>query len=457
MTSRVAGAAGPRFLFATAFACLALCLAAPDAFAQQPSASPTPAATPDVPALAKIEFIGLSRVKQEEATEATGLQAGQPIDVDLVDAAAARLLDSGLFRKLSYSFRAAKGQATVVFTVEEMAARAPVVFDNFVWFSDRELDEYLRQSITGYDGTAADAGTMTEKIARALGEMLLLKGIKGRVEYSPSADPSGRNPSHLFAVRGATGLRVCSVSFPGAAAVKEQVLVQQSGVLVANEYSRQAALAFAETNLLPLYRERGNLRAAFRTPQARPATEDDCLGVALSVPVDEGVAYVWEKSEWSGNEALPAAALDAALGMRPRELVNLSKIEKGLEAARKLYARKGHLAAKLQPTFVFDDAARSVTYRVGVVEGPQYRMGELFVTGLSEKDTNNLRGRWSLLPREVYDAEYLDGFLKKAVAEFLRDPSTDAHALGKLKPETSVRADKDKLTVDVTIDFKQQK
>jgi outer membrane protein assembly factor BamA len=319
------------------------------------------------------------------------------------------------------------------------------------------VDEYLRKNVTGYDGTAADAGTMTEKIAKALGDLLLLKGIKGRVEYSPSADPSGRNPSHLFAVRGATGLRVCSVSFPGAAAVKEQVLVQQSGLLVANEYSRQAALAFAETNLLPLYRERGNLRAAFRTPVARPAAEDDCLGVAVSLPVDEGVAYVWEKAEWSGLESLSAAALDAALGMRPRELVNVSKVEKGLEAARKLYARQGHLAAKLQPTFVFDDAARSVTYRVVVVEGPQYRMGELFITGLSEKDTNNVRTRWSLPPREVYDAEYLDGFLKKAVAEFLRDPSTDARALGKLKVDTNVRPDKEKLIVDVSIDFKQQK
>jgi hypothetical protein len=84
-------------------------------------------------------------------------------------------------------------------------------------------------------------------------------------------------------------------------------------------------------------------------------------------------------------------------------------------------------------------------------------MGELFITGLSEKDTNNVRTRWNLPPREPYNAEYLKGFLDKAVAEFLRDPSTDARASGnRLKAETSERRDREKLTVDVTINFTPQ-
>jgi outer membrane protein assembly factor BamA len=427
---------------------------APCALAQQQS-TPTPTPNADATTLEKIEFVGLKRVKQEEALAATGLQVGQAVDVDVVDAAASRLAESGLFQKLSYNYRAAKSKASVLFTVEETMGYSPVVFDNFIWFSDRELNEYVRKNIPGFDGTAPESGTMVENIRRVLEGLLTLRGIEGRVEYTPSADPAGRNPEHLFTVRGAR-LRVCSIKYPGASALKEETLVQHSAGILSTEYSRQFVRAFAESNLAPLYRERGLLRAAFRTPQARPEETEECNGVALTIPVDEGSTYVWGSAEWTGNEALASEELSAALGMRQREIANVTKIDKGLEDVRHAYARKGHLAARLTATPVFDDAARSVTYSFAVNEGPQYRMGEFQITGLSEKDTNNLKGRWSLLPREVYDADYLSTFIEKTVAEFLRDPTTEARALGPLKIEASIRPDREKLTVDVTINFKPQ-
>jgi hypothetical protein len=49
-------------------------------------------------------------------------------------------------------------------------------------------------------------------------------------------------------------------------------------------------------------------------------------------------------------------------------------------------------------------------------------MGDLTIAGLSEKDSNNLRTRWRLAPREVYDAEYVKEFVEKTVGEFMRDP-----------------------------------
>ena len=63
---------------------------------------------------------------------------------------------------------------------------------------------------------------------------------------------------------------------------------------------------------------------------------------------------------------------------------------------QKAYARKGYLAARVRAAQDFDDNARSVAYRFQLNEGPQYHMGELNITGLSETDTNNLRGRWRL-------------------------------------------------------------
>lgn len=439
---------------------LLIFLSAPAAFSQQtPAQTPTPTQGGAAQTtLDKIEFVGLRRVKREEAVAATGLQAGQAVDVDVVDAAGNRLLDSGLFKKLSYSFRASKGLATVVFNVEELASQSPVVFDNFVWFSDKELNEFVRKNVPAFDGTAPESDAVIENIARVLGELLRLRGVEGKVEYRASADPVARTPEHLFAVKVAEPLRICSLKFAGAAALKEETLMQNSVGIMSSEYSRQFIRSYAESNLVPLYRERGHLRAAFRTPQAKPAAAgDSCSGVNVTVPVDEGTAYVWGGAEWYGNAALDTKELDAALGMTARERANGAKIDKGVEAVRRAYARKGHLTAKVTATPAFDDAARSVAYRLGVNEGPQYRMGELIIKGLSEKDTNNLKGRWSMLPREPYDPEYLKQFVQKTVAEFMRDPTNDARALGPLKTDGSEAADRERLTVDVTIDFKPQK
>ncbi len=136
-----------RLLISVLFVCY---LVSPDAFAQQPTPTPTPSGD----TLAKIEFVGLQRIAQEEALAATGLQIGQVIDADMVDQAAGRLVETGLFKKLSYNLRTAKGQASIVFKVEEMSSYAPVVFDNFVWFSDRELNEYVSKNVPGFDGAA---------------------------------------------------------------------------------------------------------------------------------------------------------------------------------------------------------------------------------------------------------------------------------------------------------------
>ena len=74
---------------------------------------------------------------------------------------------------------------------------------------------------------------------------------------------------------------------------------------------------FAASNLLPLYREVGQLKATFSPPLAKPEATANCKsGVELTIPVDEGYIYKWTKAEWTGNQALTAQELDALLGMR---------------------------------------------------------------------------------------------------------------------------------------------
>lgn len=435
----------PRLLFFSHLILSLILLAVPGVNAQQGSSGRTLR-------LGRIEFTGLQSRTQEEAISASGLKIGQMVDVAALDAAAQRLIDSGLFKNLSYRLRTNSDQAIVIFKVEEeKGAAAPVVFDNFVWFTDEELRTAIRRTVPTYDGTAPDSAV--NGITSALQRLLDERKIPGHVAYMPSANLAGGDGSHMFSVADVK-VPICAVRYAGAAAVREDELLKNSAALMKEDYSQSFVLAFAKANLMPLYRERAYLRARFRAPQAKleQAGAVDCKdGVTVTVPVEEGLAYDWDKAEWGGNEALSAAELDAALGMKAGEPANGLKIDKGIKSVVDAYATRGYLTARVKPVPSFEDAGKRVTYRMEVTEGPQYRMGQLNITGLSESASNRLRGKWTLLSREVYDDSYPGRFLKSAI-------TPDLFNEGEAPPKgvkTVVKPDREKLTVDVTINFQQ--
>lgn len=400
--------------------------------------------------LGRIEVSGLQRVTEAQVVEASGLEVGQQVDVAALDAAAERLLGTGLFTKLGYRYRTKGVEALVTFEVEESKAERniPVVFDNFVWFTNEELMRAVQNELPTFDGKAPESSGAVASITRALERQLRARKIAGQVNYMPSADMAGGNAKHIFSVKGVS-LPVCALQFPGASAVAEKELVENSTPLLRADYSQEFVEGFAESTLKPLYWQRGHLRANFKRPGATVAAgTDKCTGgVSVNVPVEEGLAYSWEQAVWAGNTALTVAELDAALGMKTGETADGLKINKALREVREAYGRKGYIFLSLKPRQEFADATRRVTYGLDIREGPQFRMGALAVTGLGAADAKRLKEKWALQTGDVYNASYIDEFLKKNLMSVAR-PGTMQ------KIETSVKPDRQKLTVDVTLDFK---
>jgi outer membrane protein assembly factor BamA len=404
--------------------------------------------------LERVEFKGLERVKQEEAVEKTGLTPGQSVSIDELDAVANRLLQSGLFKSLGYSITGTTDKAVVTFTVSEQKWAMPVAFDNFVWFTDEELRDAIKRRVPAFDGTAPEGGNVAEQIKQALQDLLRERKIEGTVHYDFSEDPQTHKVEHLFGVKG-PGLRVCKVSYQGARALSEDALIQKSGGIFDNDYSRAFVQSFVESNLVPLYAERGYLRASFGAPKVKTESTDECEnGLAVSMYVDEGSIYVWNGAAWEGTQTLTSQELDAALGMRAREVANVAKIEKGLASVRRALARKGYLNARVRGASDLDDTNRTVAYRFQVEEGDQYRMGDLVIEGLSESDANNIRGRWAVLHGDVFDEGYPDQFLKKNILEFQRESVRAGRPFPPMKIEGKAVRDDTKHVVNVTIVFK---
>ena len=403
--------------------------------------------------LTKIEVVGLKRLTPEQVIAISQLQIGQAIDPAVIDAAADKVNQSGLFKKISYRVRSTDKEAVVTFEVEEASRNLPVVFENFVWFSDDEIRRAIRQDVPFFDGTSPEGGSTASKIAAALQRLLNGKRIPGQVEFLPYADTGTGRQELLFSVKGAK-IPVCALDFPGAEAVSETDLIKASQQFIKSDYSQKDAGEFAKYTLLPLYRRIGHLRATFQTPTAKLETEQSAGGVAVTIPVDEGVAYLWDKAEWTGNQVLLPDELSAALGMKPGELADDFKIDKGKQGVAKAYGQRGYLAIRVTEEITFDDPNRSVLFRFRVTEGSRYFMGNLIVNGLASEDAERLKAKWTLGANAVFDESYVDTFRQTGLREFMASLIQRSPGSPRAKIEMETKPNAQKQTVDVIISFR---
>ncbi len=417
-------------------------------------ASAASAVAQDARVISKIEFDGLKQVAAEEALATSGLKTGQPFKLDDIDAAAQRLLDSGVFKQVGYRTRTAANKVTITFQVEEAGGgESPVVFDNFIWFSEEQLMEAVRREVPLFAGRAPNVGKMPEAIKLALQQLLTEQKIPGTVEYLALQDIPGRMLGHIFNVSGIK-MPICALHFPGAANLAEEKLAGIAKELIETDYSSELVRGFADMKLVAAYREVGQLRAKFAPPVGKP--DPKCKnGVEVTMPVAEGLIYTWGGIDWTGASALTPDQLNSALGAKPGDVANGVKFDRGLIDVQKAYGRHGYLALRMRHTPEFDDNARKVSYKIDVSEGPQYRMGGLLFKGLAERDAKALRDVWRMKRGDIFDEGYLDDYFKQEAGRALIRLYQERRNAGKPPPQlrTDLKANKESLTVDVMLEL----
>jgi len=407
--------------------------------------------------IAKIEFEGLNRLSLDDMIATSGLKVGEPFELSALDAAAQRLVDSGFFKNVAYRTRPNRDQITITFIVEESkVSTSRVIFDNFIWFTDTELIAAVRRNVPSFSGTAPDNGDTVERITRALQLFLHEHEIEATVSYMASQDsPGSLSQEHVFSVNGIP-MPICTLHFPGAKNISEAKLIESSKSLIGNDYSNKFVSLFSINTLLPLYREVGQLKAAFSPPLAKPEASANCKsGVELSLPVDEGLIYKWDKADWSGNKALTGEQLSDLLGMQTGQPANGVKIDKAAREIQKAYGRKGYLMSFIRSTPNFDDSTQTVVYRMDVREGPQFHMGQFITKGFPEPVDKKIHERWGLKPGDIFDDGYSVEFAKNQMTELLRSLYLERRAQN--KPAPNLKWDRNinraTLTVDLVLEL----
>jgi outer membrane protein assembly factor BamA len=252
-------------------------------------------------------------------------------------------------------------------------------------------------------------------------------------------------------------IRIRSIEFPGASPEQTTLLTTAARRLTGAEYGRSTLAAAAKFDLLPVYLQRGYLKAAFGSsdaravPQSSPASDAQNPGdlqVDAILPVTPGKIYSTSSVDWKGNSAITTGELAPLVHLTPGQPADAVRLIRDIETVTKLYHSRGYMTVHTKPDAQFDDEKSTIHYDLNVVEGDLYKMGEVEITGLDTQAKARMEAAWTLHEGQPYNADYPKKFLDDTRQLVPRGLQWD------IAVHESLDA-KDK-TVDVEVHFKQQ-
>lgn len=403
--------------------------------------------------LREVRIEGEKILTEAQVVAITGLVPGAQIGRDDLQAAADKLVQSGLFAKVSYNFQTKLASVIVTFHVEE-SPRIPVYFDNIPWFADSELGDAIRAKLPFFSGTLPEAGATVDQAADAVKELLSPRGLQVSLEHTVIANPTGEGNVQAFRIEGAT-LQIAKLEFSDPLVLDSKAVQQHLSEIIGKPYSRMTIDLFLSEAIRPIYLQQGCLRVKLGPPEVRLTGDPNQKlpsQIPVYVPVVPGKIYHWKEVHWTGNALVSEFTLSNLLGIKRGEIADGMQIEAGWDRLREEYAHRGYLEAKLDSVPAYDEQAQTVSYSVTIQEGPQYRFGKMVLTGISPAAERKLHAAWPISAGDIFDKAQFEELLAKLQGH-------QEQVFGELPVHYDnvghwLQTDAGKGTVDVLLDFK---
>lgn len=202
----------------------------------------------------------------------------------------------------------------------------------------------------------------------------------------------------------------------------------------------------ARTALLQVYEEEGYFEAQI-TPEVERFTEGD---VRVVFAINEGRRILIDRVVIEGNEKLPDKVIKEPLATQERYYwilrgkLQRQQLDDDVERILAVYNDHGFIQARVEKTDVTVDRERArVTVTFHVVEGPQYHVDEIRISGVSLLPESEVRRVVTLKPGDV--------FSRSKLRESVRQISDLYSSIGRASAEVIPRTDPMPATARVVV------
>lgn len=357
--------------------------------------------------LVKVVITGSKRYSTDDLERATGLKPNSEVTQDDLQNAAKRLGGSGAFTGVQFTFMPAKGVRGVEadFTVSDAEQFLPVSFENFLWFSDDDLQQIVHKAVPLFNGSVPQSGTTTEDVKAALVQALSAKGLPNQVSYTLSAAEAGQPISAVSYKVDNAGFKIADFRFTNTSHLPSAALLQALAFLKDQEYSYSLIKQALTRNLVPVCQSRGFLKCA--VSGFKPELQQHA--VTIVADISEGPQVTLAGYQWSGNTLIPTAELSKRITIKVGEPVDLPRLQDDLAKIQKAYGKFGREAATVNALPAFN--GNQVAYTFQVNEGDVFRMGTVEFLGMGSALAQKFEAAWKLSQGQPYDNTYYQRFI----------------------------------------------
>jgi outer membrane protein insertion porin family len=390
--------------------------------------------------LESVRVQGNEAIPAERIIAATGLKIGVPITRPEFNEARDRLLATGAFESVAFSYKPSPGDKgfDATFQVTETGPLYKYRFEELP-----ATEAVLRDALRKQEPVFTDAIPPTPQVMNRYSSALARFLNNGTQVIG---EVNSDTPGELMIVFRPMGTRlnISEVNFKGNVVLPETELWRiVNPVAVGAPYSEPLFRQMLDNSVRHAYEDRGRIRVAFPKIETAKSTDND--GLDVTVTVDEGEPYKLGEVNYKGIDARQATELNKLGNWSKGQVVNFADIESGLSRIRKSYREDGYLRMETPVARDIHDDAKTLDLTISIQLGPRFSMGKLSIKGLDVISEPVIRKLWRMKEGDPYKESYPDAFLAMIQAEGYFDNLARTGAEAVLNESAH--------TADVTLNF----
>ncbi len=392
--------------------------------------------TPSVMPITAITIAGNKTLNTNAILAASGLKVNENGSAAVFDAARDRLLDTGYFDQVSYSFRQQDLGFAVTFNVTEMKQVFPILVEGLPITADR-VKEILKEKDPLFNGLLPGTKQVTDRAAAAVEQAI---GLRVRARVIPTG--ADRYEVQFAPVEGLPV--IADVTFEGSTIVKASELHElmiQNGI--GQVFSDSNIRTLLDRYVRPLFEKQGYMRVSFPTITSKPAV--GVKGLDVHVVISDGPRFQLGTLSVRGPAANDSKRILRMANVPRGDFANGDDLAQGATRIRDVLRGEGFLDVTVTTGQNIDDSSKTVDAWFDVNPGEVYTFGHLEVLGLGLDGEAAIRKLWSVKPGDPFPGGYPDYFVSTVKQQGLFDNLNSITAIPSINRQTRV--------VDVSLHF----